>query len=77
MNRISHKGVTRAGYLAVSRSRIIFDESSSTGRGRITSTGMVFAPAAIRNAICGVFAAQKITAVSSNEPCTRDLGRAR
>lgn len=47
------------------------------GRGRITSTGMVFAPAAIRNAICGVFAAQKITAVSSNEPCTRDLGRAR
>jgi len=43
----------------------------------ITSTRMVSAPAAIRNAICGVFAAQKITAASSNEPCARDLGCAR
>lgn len=47
------------------------------GRERIMSTGMVFAPTAIRNTICGVFAEQKITAASSNEPCTRDLGRAR
>lgn len=28
----------------------------------------------IRNAICGVFAAQKITAASSNESCIRDFG---
>ena len=49
--------------------RVLVDE--------ITSTGMVSTLVVIRNAICGVFAAQKITAASSNEPCARDLGCAR
>jgi len=64
--------------LAVSRSRIIFDESSSAAASAdYELRDGIRAPAAIRNAICGVFAAQKITAASSNEPYTRDLGRAR
>lgn len=73
---------TKAGHmrdasLAVSRFRIIFDESSSAGAGLRSAPGWYPAPTAIRNAICGVFAAQKITAASPNEPYTRDLGRAR
>lgn len=71
MNRIPHKG-SRARYcfaFPYNIRRVLVDG--------ITSTGMVSAPAAIRNAICGVFAVQKITAASFNEPCTRDLGSAR
>lgn len=46
-------------------------ESSSTGAEDYEF--WVSAPAAIRNAICGVLAAQKITTASFNEPYTRDI----